>query len=407
MATTSRTYLASDWQVWTYAPVAGKFRLNYSTLNGTDVLGGATDTGSMTVLNMDINSINISDGERPSQAVFGSVNAATAAISLSSTTWDANVIKELYAGKAIAITLKNQASVDIDVYGRNSVFFLGTIASSNYDVDPVNEVTTFNIEAVDIFSNALNQQIGVAKSTTASKASVINTAISTNSNLFDSHLSIGSNIDLTAQYEVAGTELQSLGAWLADYIETYVAIPVGYYYLNGTTLTRNIDLNALHVKPTSGSQITDGKVTAIQMATDGDDIPTSFNLSNASATYTAGNSMAGILTQPIDYTSSIDVNGTAQLQQIADRISSYTPALSPTSITVKTATTYQTITFDDTQAQSAGKYYYPTNWWANGTDVDIYLAYLGNVHYYTRIIGQEHEITPDYWLTTYHLLKGR
>ena len=50
MATTSRTYLASDWQVWTYEPVAGKFRLDFSALNGSDVLGAVGDLGGMAVL---------------------------------------------------------------------------------------------------------------------------------------------------------------------------------------------------------------------------------------------------------------------------------------------------------------------------------------------------------------------
>jgi hypothetical protein len=68
---------------------------------------------------------------------------------------------------------------------------------------------------------------------------------------------------------------------------------------------------------------------------------------------------------------------------------------------------YQSITFDTAQAQSGGQYYFPTNWYANGTDLDIYMSYFGNVHYYSKIVGQSHEITPDSWLTTYQLLKGR
>jgi len=114
---------------------------------------------------------------------------------------------------------------------------------------------------------------------------------------------------------------------------------------------------------------------------------------------------------PSQYTAILDVNGAGQLSQISDRIRTYIPSLSPTEITVTTATTYQPIVFDTTQAQSGGQYYYPNNWWANGTDVNIYLDYLatGGVtpNYYTKIVGQSHNITPDLWQTTYQLLKGR
>lgn len=407
MTTTSRTYLPTDWQVWTYAPVAGKFRLDFSALNGSDVLGGSTDTGGMAVLDIDINSIVIEDGQRPEQSVFASNTPATATVSMSTRTWSASTVQELYGGKAFAITLKNQATVDIDVYGRNSVFFLGAIENTTYFVDPINQVTNFTITAKDIFSNALNQQISVNRSTTSSKASSVFAGITANSNLFDSHLSLGSNIDLTAQFETNTTEIRSLGAWLDDYIQTYVSIPVGYYYLNGTQLQRNVDFNPLHVEPTSGTQITDSKVLNVEMTTDGDNIPTSFNLSNTTTSYTSAQSAGSILTTPIDYTTTLDVNGATQLQQVATRITSYVPALSPVAITLRTAMPYQSITFDNAQAQSGGQYYYPNNWYANGTDLDIYMSYFGNVHYYTKIVGQSHEITPDSWLTTYQLLKGR
>jgi len=157
--------------------------------------------------------------------------------------------------------------------------------------------------------------------------------------------------------------------------------------------------------------ITHSITTVATYVPDGADVPTSFNLSNSTLSYSFGTSEANILSLPTQYTATLDVNGAGQLSQISDRIRTYVPRLSPTSITVTTATTYQPIVFDNTQAQSGGQYYYPNNWWANGTDVNIYLSFLatGGVtpNYYTKIVGQSHEITPDLWQTTYQLLKGR
>jgi hypothetical protein len=411
MASTSRTYLASDWQVWTYEPVAGKFRLDFSALNGSDVLGAVGDVGGMAVLDMDISYIGLQDGERPNQSVFGIVSPGTATITASFTGWDKALVQELYPGKSLAITLKNQATIDIDVYGRNSVYFLGVIAGSTFTVDPINLVTTFNIEGLDILGMALNQSMEVSRSTTATKSSSLNAALTANSNLFDSHLEIITNGDLTVNYETTTTEIRSLGAWLEDWIQTLLGIPAQYYAYQLGNLKRVVSLNPLEVQPITGATITGDVVTNLTMETDGADVPTSFNLSNSTLSYSFGTSEANILSLPTQYTATLDVNGAGQLSQISDRIRTYVPRLSPTSITVTTATTYQPIVFDNTQAQSGGQYYYPNNWWANGTDVNVYLSFLatGGVtpNYYTKIVGQSHEITPDLWQTTYQLLKGR
>ena len=411
MATTSRTYLASDWQVWTYEPVAGKFRLDFSALNGSDVLGAVGDVGGMAVLDLDIAEINIQDGERPTQSVFGIVSPGTCDILASTTGWDKALVQELYPGKSLAITLKNQASIDIDVFGRNSVYFLGVISGSTFSVDPINRVTTFTIQGLDVLGMALNQSFPVDKSTTTTKSSSLNAGLLANSNLFDSHLEIITNGDLTVNYEVTATETRSLGEWLEDWVQTLLGIPATYYAYQLGNLKRVIALNPLQTQPTSGAQITGSVISQLSMETDGADVPTSFNLSNSTLSYSFGTSEANILSLPTQYTAQLDVNGAGQLSQISDRIRTYIPRLSPTEITVTTASTYQPIVFDTTQAQSGGQYYYPNNWWANGTDVNIYLDYLatGGVtpNYYTKIVGQSHNITPDLWQTTYQLLKGR
>jgi hypothetical protein len=408
MATTSRTYLASDWQVWTYEPVAGKFRLDFSALNGSDVLGAVGDVGSMAVLDIKIGEIAMQDGERPNQSVFGIVSPGTVNIMATVDGWDKAMIQELYPGKSLAVTLKNQATIDMNPYGRNTIYFLGIISSSTFTVDPINQFTTFNIQGLDILGAALNQSFAVDKSTTATKSSSLNAGLSANSTLFPSDLLITTNGDMTVNFSTSSTAINSLGYWLNDWVQSLVGIPTTYYEYGPN---KRLYLNPLHTQPTSGVTITGDVITNLVIETDGADIPTSFNLTNDIVNYNSGTIDANILTVPTQYTETIDVNGSGQLSQIVDRIKTYVPKLSPTEITVTTATTYQPITFDNTQAQSGGQYYYPNNWWANGTDINVYLDFLatGGVtpNYYTKIVAQSHNITPDLWQTTYQLLKGR
>jgi hypothetical protein len=408
MATTSRTYLASDWQVWTYEPVAGKFRLDFSALNGSDVLGAVGDVGSMAVLDIKIGEINMQDGERPNQSVFGVVSPGTVDIMATIDGWDKAMIQELYPGKSLAVTLKNQATVDMNPYGRNTIYFLGIISSSTFTVDPINQFTTFNIQGLDVLGVGLNQSFAVDRSTTATKSSSLNAGLNANSTLFPSDLIITTNGDMTVNFSTASTAINSLGYWLNDWVQSLVGIPTTYYEYGPN---KRLYLNPLHTQPTSGVAITGDVITNLVIETDGADIPTSFNLTNDIVNYNSGTIDANILTVPTQYTETIDVNGSGQLSQIVDRIKTYVPKLSPTEITVTTATTYQPITFDNTQAQSGGQYYYPNNWWANGTDINVYLDFLatGGVtpNYYTKIVAQIHNITPDLWQTTYQLLKGR
>ena len=177
MATKSRTYLPTDWQVWVYTPVAGKFRLDFSTLGGADVLGGASDLGSIQVLNLNINSIQLDDGGQPNNGVFGIYNPGSMSLSAQLKTWDATLLKELYNGKEIYLTLKNEATYSDPIFGKNTVYFMGFISDLLIDVDPINSVTNLTISASDIGSAAVNTPIVVTRSDT--KGYAMQSAITT------------------------------------------------------------------------------------------------------------------------------------------------------------------------------------------------------------------------------------
>ena len=60
MTTYSRTYKTTDWKVWIYTPVSGKFRLDFSALDGSDVL--SSTEGSLQEVALPIEQITITEG---------------------------------------------------------------------------------------------------------------------------------------------------------------------------------------------------------------------------------------------------------------------------------------------------------------------------------------------------------
>jgi hypothetical protein len=75
MAVRTQTYETTDWQIWTYVPVAGSFVLDFSKLNGSDTLG-ATE-GSIQVQDVEITSLTINEGSPVSQGIFTEITPAS------------------------------------------------------------------------------------------------------------------------------------------------------------------------------------------------------------------------------------------------------------------------------------------------------------------------------------------
>jgi len=408
MATKTRTYLPTDWQVWTYTPVAGKFRLDFSTLNGSDVLGGATDLGSIQVLDLNINSIQLDDGQAPSQGVFFNFTPATMSLSAQLIDWDSTLVKELYNGKQIFLTLKNEATNSHPTFGLNTVFFIGQIDSLDINIDPINRVTNLTITAVDISAAAVNTPVSVTKG--VSKGYAIQQALlaaQTAGNIspyfdFDLFAILGTS------WETAGTYATTFGALMSEYIEAEVAQQTSKFEQINTagtvTFTRSIFGSTVSANSLGGRLIPDSIQTGIVIGQDGSNAPTGFELSNATSSYSYGTASASVLSNPTIYTSTLDVP-TASLQIIANKIAEFTQKIQPTEVTVITAETYQTITFDNSVFGAGNDYFYPLYHYKNGEEVKTTPAFTGGTYYHT-IVGTSHTITPDYWQTTYQLWKG-
>ena len=411
MATKSRTYLPTDWQVWVYTPVAGKFRLDFSALDGADVLGGSTDTGSIQPLSLRINSIQIDDGQRPDQGVFSSFIPGTLSLSAQLLSWDANTVKELYNGKQIFLTLKNEATNSHPTFGKNTVFFIGQIDNLDISVDPINQVTNLSIYATDVASSAMNFPIALTKSTTTGKSVQLNGALSNAKadGFISSYLSFSFIDLLTSTYETNTTQTKSIGDWITDYISSSVGIYVPYIYTYdsgyGLVATRVCNFFTANSLVKNGELIPESIIGQISVSQDGANVPNAFNLTNSTATYSYGTTTANTTGNPTIYSAQIDVP-TSQLQTIANQISQYSQKIQPTQVTVRTAQSFQQITFDNTRPFGAfSDYVLPKYFWVNGQEVKTMPTYTGGT-YYHMVVGTSHTIDVDGWTTTYQLWKG-
>jgi hypothetical protein len=404
MATKSRTYLPTDWQVWVYTPVAGKFRLDFSALDGADVLGGSTDTGSIQPLALRINSIQIDDGQQPDQAVFSSFTPGTMSLSAQLLSWDSNIVKELYNGKQIFLTLKNEATNSHPTFGKNTIFFIGQIDNLDINIDPINHVTNLNIMATDVLSASMNTVFAYTKSNSgkdidlAAAFTAAKTAGQINTYSFLGLSGMGST------YEATGTITRSFGELVSDFISSDVALVKTYIFQNwlgsAYELGRNLSMTTIATTGTTGETIPESLTAQMSVGQDGANVPTAFNISNSAAIYSYGTTTANTASNPQVYTATIDVP-TVFLPTIANKISSYTQKIQPTQVTVRTAQSFQTIIFDNNE----GDYIWPQYYWRNGQEVKTMPTYTGGT-YYHQIVGTTHSIDVDGWTTTYQLWKG-
>ena len=403
MATKSRTYLPTDWQLWAYTPVSGKFRLDFSALNGADVLGGAADTGSVQAFPLRIGSIQLDDGQRPDQSVFSQFSPGTMSLSAQLLSWSDTTVKELYNGKQVFLTLKNEATNSESTFGKNTIFFMGVIDSLDIQVDPINSITNLTITATDISSTVMNLPLTFAKTNIGKDIDIAQAFTDAKTaNLINPYLFL-TLAGMTSTYENTGSIVASFGEIMQDFLASDVAIYTPYYlqsYSGTYDLRRQMTASTVATTSTSGELIPESLTSNISITQDGGNVPQSFDLSNSTGNYKSGTSWANASSNPVVYTSTIDVP-TSFLPTIASKILQYTQKIQTTEITVRSAQSFQPIVFDNNE----GDYIWPVYFWRNGQAVKTTPTYTGGT-YYHLVVGTSHSITPDDWQTTYQLLKG-
>lgn len=410
---TSRTYLATDWKLWTYQPQPGSFVLDFSQLNGTDVLGDGSD--GLAVSSYDVAGVSISEGGDMTDGVVHSLSPTTATITVNVKDFTTSMMNDFYVGTGIFLALTNPSGY----FNSYSWMFYGRIDSASVSVIPGEDYSTITISATAFSANQLNTDIGITKDETTAKSTLISTAAT----------SVGTSMALdTSAYNYKGTatEGKSVGEWLADLAlcdfmqlrdaptATYVdQVTYGNPATWRVTWGYGIRMAITKTVGTSAGTLDDTMISDVQFDWSGAGSPTGVNLTNytdSSIVYQYGStqSAAG---GAVSYSATVDVKNITQMTAIGTQLLAMVKAFKPIVVTVDTATNNQTLNYKNITAPGSVDATvtfnaYPENLYQIGDTVTIDLPDFGVDAEDMIVIGRNIEVTPDNWTTTYTLWKG-
>lgn len=410
---TTRTYLATDWKLWTYQPQPGSFVLDFSQLNGTDVLGSVG--GSLVEAPYEVANITINEGGVPSNGMFLPVTPSTLSVSFIVKDFTADVINSFYVGTSIYVTVKPYVSPGTTL---NDVpMFQGTIDSADVLVIPGEDYSTLTVTAVSLAGPTLNTLLGVTKNETTQKGSLIQSAAT----------SAGINIGVDAgvyHFKGTATESKSLGDWLTDLAlcdlmqlrdsftpvlygvsgTDYIIYYNGYLRMNTTTVAESSAVGT----------ISETDISNLELGWSGSDAPTAVNLTNytdSTIIYTYGNTEATSVGATA-YSATVDLKNLAEMTTVGQQFLAMIKKFTPVTITVPIARQYETVDYRATivdplvPGSPASWYLYPTNCYDLGDTIEIDLPDRGIENQKMIVTGRTTEVTPDNWNVTYNLWKG-
>jgi hypothetical protein len=421
----SRTYKTTDWKVWIYTPVSGKFRLDFSALDGFDVL--SSTEGSLQEVALPIEQITITEGSPLNLNAITDLVPATASISLRTQGFTKSTMLEYYVGKKIAITVANaDTAVTHSVFGQATPMFIGYITDANLSFNPYDTFQTINIQAQDSLQYVLNTPMAVTYGTSLALSSYVE----------DSHAALGglniypeectnytsngimSSIGLYVP-PVAGTETQTIGAWYQELYKQaagyYIGFPTFSYRQSGSNYTFVREVNSYSYGATANYDpviIASNKVMDVQFSNTNSTKPTSFNLTNnQGSVYSYGPQSSATLSNLSVWSDQMNCSVT-DLGVIAQRVAAMSNYYALAEMTVSTAINNQTITYDSARPKTSGAIYalfYPTSYAQMGWQVQIDLSAYGfsSTESTAMVVGQEITVTPDNWITKYTLLRRR
>jgi hypothetical protein len=398
MATSSRTYNASDWSIWTYVPEPGAFLLDFSQLNGPDVLG--TTGGSMQIVDADISSVTLTSGSEVDQGIFLPITPMIMQASLSIKNFTADDANKFYVGTDIWLTLNNEETTPDPDFDLTTPFFIGRIRDFAVDVIPGEDFSIVNLSCTSDLEDDLNTFIPVTTDTVTFKSFlVLNYAAEAGIRL--SPINFQSSAYSVYNFATARKEVKSYGDWLQDIYTCdmtmgFDSVTPEFGWLWGANA-------ALSTVGTPVKTFGDEDISNVVFGWSGAGSPTGVNLTNYfdnEIVYQFGGSSNS---QNFTYNATIDVKDINQMSAVGQKMLSMNKAFRPVEVSIETARTYQEITFDD---RYLGSYYYPTNLAQVGDTVAIDLPDQGFSNVPMLVTGRIMEITPDNWTTTYNLWKG-
>lgn len=428
MAERTRVYKSTDWQVWFYEPVANKFRLDFSVLNGPDVLS-ATD-GSMAATSYGIAEIFIRNNGPLDNGVVGIPTGSTASIVLKTDSVTKNSMKEFYQGKKVVITLKNEETTRTHaIYGQNTPMFTGFITTASLSYQPNNYEHEIVIEAQDALQYVLNTLQTITKANGSFTDTIDgiyalkgfklmpDDALNVNYVPQPESMSLPSNPQ-NAMWETNGsTETQSIGSWLENlsYIYTAKFAICSITNLYAVSASQFDFFRHFYFRPQQDKELSPSikfpqeQIFNVTLENDMANLANVFNFTTPSGLqYSSGIYSAGSINNLVQLDKTID----AQLglfPQIVANARSVVNEYAPIEIDILQATDNQEIVFDDSLfALDAGftGFYFPKAFKTIGEKTTFDLSQLGFSNFETKIVyGQEITVTKDNWTTKYMLGK--
>jgi hypothetical protein len=410
----SHIYKSSDWKLWTYQPQPGSFVLDFSQLNGPDVLGNSTD--GLAVSSYEVSELTISSGGTMDFGVIHSMNPEIAQIVVNVRNFTTDVINDFYVGTKIAISVDNPSGF-ANPY---TYFFSGVIDSAVVDVLPGQDFSTINISARSYSSLQLNTDIALTKNETDTKGFLISNAVA-NAGSFVSIEFSPLNFKGTAR------ESKSLGEWLTDLalcgfmqmrdtVRPYFVQQPNISDPTTWTIEWSDWIEMFIAKETSifayTETLTGNEITGLQLDWSGAGSPTGVTLTNytdSEIVYQYGSTTADA-GGAVSYNATVDVKNLTQMTAIGQQLLAMNKAFQPIQITTTTAVNNQEIDWKIIDVSGVGSFIptplYPQKIYNIGETIFIDMPEYGVNEVPLLITGREINVDPDNWTTTYTLWKG-
>jgi hypothetical protein len=389
---TTRTYLPTDWSVWIYKPVAGKFILDISQLNDATAPLSSTN-GVLEVADLQIASMIISQGSEVSNGFLTELNPGTLELTVLIENFQKEMSNQFLIGTRIGITCKNYNS------SADSIYFKGFISSFSVSLNPQSNIATVSISALSILANTVNLQMNISKVAGADVFTSIQDAIPAATG---GQLSIDSYTPITgATWPATKNEVKTIGEWLSDLGATQLFRP----QINFGGSVNNNYHSIYYYSPNDDEwapvfDFDESNITEMNLDWSGAGSPTGISFTNfydSNITYSYGLGVLDSSGGAFNYSATLDVNGSSQMASIGQKILSLNKTYQPVTITTITARTYGQIDFGVATS-------YPIPAIAEKVRMNISANNVNNAESF--ITGRTIEVTPDNWTTTYNLWKG-
>jgi hypothetical protein len=399
MSERSRIYKSTDWSIWTYVPEADSFILDFSNLNGTDVLGSTG--GGLEPLDSQITNVSLTEGGPPTDGTFFELVPMQLNAELTIRDFNISESRKFINGTTIALTLKNESDIDDPIYGFNTPHFIGRIRSFSVNIMPGEDFATVSLNATSKLEDDLNVLMGVEKSTIYYKPEVLEPYLE----------ALGIVFEGPYKYHYASNtfEEKTVGEWISEILSTAATFSYDAVQRNADDVWINIiALGTSDTALLDKTQFNDENISQINLDWNFSTAPTGVTLSlyeDSEINYVFGStSQSGNGT--FNYSATPDVRDLSELIEVGQFILTRKPnSYGPVELTHETAREYQEISFSD--RINDPDYLYPTNLALLGETTVVNLVSKGIIDYRTIITGRTMEITPDNWVTTYNLWKGK